>query len=165
MQKQISCAELVPDLYRWGRQLVVSCTCVDMVRRKPNVHQLVVISWQMNISIMENKVLDTSCSGSLWSSISSSSTESLSSTTEEFWNKYERGYKTRSFWKKVRRVLSPFKKIELEHNKGPESLDEFFDSLKRHFLNSFKWRIWNYIQGGSLSSTLAKKNEWDEATG
>ena len=132
MQKQISCAELVQDLHRWRRQLVVSCTCPDMVKTQPNVHQLVVTSGQRNISIMENKVLNTSWSGSVWSSISSSSTESLGSTSEEFWSKYERGYKTRSFWKRVRRVLLPSKKIkvEVEQHKELGNVDEFFNSLK-----------------------------------
>jgi hypothetical protein len=81
---------------------------------------------------MENTVLNTSWSGSLWSSISSSSAESLSSTSEEFWSKYERGYKTRSFWKRVRRMLLPSKKIKVELKQPNElgNLDEFFKSLK-----------------------------------
>jgi hypothetical protein len=124
---QISCAE--QHLHRWWRQLVVSCTCGDMVKSRQNGHQLVVSSGQENISIMKNHVLNNSCSGSVWSSISSSSTESLSSTSEEFWSKYERGYKTRSFWKKVRKVILQSKKIKQEHHNELVSLDEFFNSL------------------------------------
>ena len=73
-----------------------------------------------------------------WSGSSTSSTVSLASNTsssEEFWSQYKRGYKPRSFWKKVVTIFQNTKKIQIDqqNNEAAVSLYELYESLNRSF--------------------------------